>query len=157
MKMTLSEWYINSWFTQPLEALQLTTLLIILPMIWIFEYWYIRKHKVELSNMIFGEDNPWALGQRVYLTDPTIFSGFLGMIAARWILEKWMKTMKWSEIRIKKRRELMLESAIYYRHILTGSNYKELKKSHPAFLIINYIFLFFAFILIVCAVIAAFL
>ena len=132
-------------------------LLIVFPAIWAIEYLYICKHKIELSKMIFGEDNPWALGKRVYLTDPTIFSGFLGMIAARWILEKWMKTMNWSELRIKKRRELMLESAIYYRHILTGDNYKKLKESHPMFLMINYIFLFFALALIVCAVTATFL
>ena len=131
-------------------------LLIVFPIIWVIEYLYICRQKIELSKMIFGEDNPWALGKRVYLTDPTIFSGFLGMIAARWILEKWMKTMNWPELRIKQRRELMLESAIYYRHILTGDNYKKLKESHPMFLMINYIFLFFALVLIVCAVAAIF-
>ena len=153
---TFFGWLFDFFSREPLEAIQFVILLFIFPLLLLAERVYVRKNQVSLSNMIFGEGNEWAQGKKTGIASDIVFSGFLGMIGARWLLEKWMRLWNWSEPRVQKRRELMLESAIFYRHVMTGDNFSKLKKAHPLFIWINYAFLLACLIIVLCVVLASY-
>ena len=109
-------------------------LLIIFPILWMILYFYMKRHKVGLSNAIFGEYNPWSQGAPIRITDPMLFNFGLAYVGSKWVLKKRAQLFNWSDDYKRTRYKILLDGANIYRHIVTDGNYAKLRLDYPMFI-----------------------
>jgi hypothetical protein len=131
-------------------------LLVVFPLLWLSQYFYIRYNKIGLSNMIFGEGNAWAQGKSVYLTDPIVFYSAFSLAAGIEVNKNLAKAFGWSKEKLDGRLVKLRKNQRGNGPLIEEDKFSEFKATYPKFILLGRLMWLLIWLLVGCAVLSTF-